>query len=249
MRTTLFRLLNKDGNSVNSARKYFGYALGELILVIAGILIALQIYDWNDRKKELQSAIRYHERLIEDLDLVIIVLEDNQILSDSVYKSLVLTIEALDSRELTPEKNAALKYALSSYYKYNQLTIRLHAYDELKSTGGLNLIRNEKVRKQLSYYTSFLEGVAEVYRIFGESIVQMGPTMDKYFRTSLDPTATAIGNFDFAAMASNDEFSNHLSRIALAWNNRRAFNGRILENTKSLKTLVEEALADLRNQS
>lgn len=234
---------------MNSARKYFGYALGELILVIAGILIALQIYDWNDRKKELQSAIRYHERLIEDLDLVIIVLEDNQILSDSVYKSLVLTIEALDSRELTPEKNAALKYALSSYYKYNQLTIRLHAYDELKSTGGLNLIRNEKVRKQLSYYTSFLEGVAEVYRIFGESIVQMGPTMDKYFRTSLDPTATAIGNFDFAAMASNDEFSNHLSRIALAWNNRRAFNGRILENTKSLKTLVEEALADLRNQS
>ena len=36
----------------NEFRKYLGYAVGELLLVIVGILVALQIDNWNEDRKE-----------------------------------------------------------------------------------------------------------------------------------------------------------------------------------------------------
>ena len=37
----------------NKTGKYFKYALGEIILVVIGILIALQINNWNEDRKEM----------------------------------------------------------------------------------------------------------------------------------------------------------------------------------------------------
>ena len=43
---------NKTGKPALSARKYFKYAIGEIILVVIGILIALQINNWNEWRKD-----------------------------------------------------------------------------------------------------------------------------------------------------------------------------------------------------
>ncbi|NNL82603.1 MAG: hypothetical protein HKP28_04380 [Winogradskyella sp.] len=39
----------------NKTGKYFKYAIGEIILVVIGILIALQINNWNEQRKEKQQ--------------------------------------------------------------------------------------------------------------------------------------------------------------------------------------------------
>jgi hypothetical protein len=39
---------NKTGKPILSAGRYFKYAIGEIILVVIGILIALQINNWNE---------------------------------------------------------------------------------------------------------------------------------------------------------------------------------------------------------
>lgn len=44
--------------------RYFKYAIGEIILVVIGILIALQINNWNTQKKEEQKEIVYIKSLI-----------------------------------------------------------------------------------------------------------------------------------------------------------------------------------------
>jgi hypothetical protein len=46
-RKTRFNLMEK-----NKTGKYFKYAIGEIILVVIGILIALQINNWNEERKE-----------------------------------------------------------------------------------------------------------------------------------------------------------------------------------------------------
>lgn len=232
-----------------SVRKFLPYALGELILVIAGILIALLIYDWNDARKELQASIRYHERILEDLNLVHTLLEDNQILSDSIYSSLLTSIEALDAGVLTPGQKPSLDYALDSYYKYNPMTLRLHAYDELKGSGRLHLLQDEQLRTQLAYYSTLLDAVAEVYRIFGESIIATGPQMDRYFRIQPDIALQQPPTYQFEQMAADKTFGNSLSRIALAWNNRRAFNTRLITDTKALDSLVRKALEVLKGKT
>ncbi len=49
--------------------KYFKYAIGEIILVVIGILIALQINNWNEKRLESNQIQSYYERLVEELDL------------------------------------------------------------------------------------------------------------------------------------------------------------------------------------
>jgi hypothetical protein len=51
-----------------STGKYFKYAIGEIILVVIGILIALSINNWNESHKENKTAILLAKSLIEDLN-------------------------------------------------------------------------------------------------------------------------------------------------------------------------------------
>ncbi len=48
--------------------KYFKYAIGEIVLVVIGILIALSINNWNEQKKENNTATILAKSLIEDLN-------------------------------------------------------------------------------------------------------------------------------------------------------------------------------------
>lgn len=53
--------------SENKTYRYFKYAIGEIILVVIGILIALQINNWNEEKKLKHQEVTYYCKLHEDL--------------------------------------------------------------------------------------------------------------------------------------------------------------------------------------
>ncbi|MEZ4951442.1 MAG: DUF6090 family protein [Saprospiraceae bacterium] len=57
-----FRNFRRNLLSEGKTGKYLKYALGEIALVVIGILIALQINDWNDGRK---NAIREYKLLTE----------------------------------------------------------------------------------------------------------------------------------------------------------------------------------------
>ncbi len=49
----LFRKIRKKMADDNKPMKYARYAIGEIILVVIGILIALQINNWNEERKRI----------------------------------------------------------------------------------------------------------------------------------------------------------------------------------------------------
>ena len=90
----------------NNTGKYFKYAIGEIILVVIGILIALQINNWNENKKErkyevkmlteiekaLESDIAYFTRLEDRLqkldsasDVFIRLVHEKAVFNDTLY--------------------------------------------------------------------------------------------------------------------------------------------------------------------
>lgn len=64
-----FRIIRQNLLTDNKVRKYLIYAIGEVILVVIGILIALQINNWNENRKESQLEDKLIEVLITDLQL------------------------------------------------------------------------------------------------------------------------------------------------------------------------------------
>jgi hypothetical protein len=64
----LFRHIRKDLMEKNKTSKYFKYAIGEIILVVIGILIALQINNWSENRKLEAKTQTYYQQLLEDLN-------------------------------------------------------------------------------------------------------------------------------------------------------------------------------------
>lgn len=63
----LFRHLRKDQVMTTSSTKYFKYAIGEILLVVVGILIALGINNWNDQKRTEASVNNNLERIEQEI--------------------------------------------------------------------------------------------------------------------------------------------------------------------------------------
>ena len=63
----LFRKVRHKLLSENNYGIYAFYAIGEIVLVMVGILLALQIDNWNEARKDRSTEKQYLERLLHDL--------------------------------------------------------------------------------------------------------------------------------------------------------------------------------------
>jgi Tfp pilus assembly protein PilE len=70
-----FRNIRKKLLAEGKTSKYFKYAIGEIVLVVIGILIALQINNWNESRKSKTIEHTYLENIKADLNLNINSLE------------------------------------------------------------------------------------------------------------------------------------------------------------------------------
>ena len=62
-----FRTLRQRLLTENKFSKYLLYAIGEILLVVIGILIALQVNNWNEERNRTNTEIEYLKRLRSDL--------------------------------------------------------------------------------------------------------------------------------------------------------------------------------------
>ena len=62
-----FRKIRRQLVSENKFSKYLIYAIGEIVLVVIGIFIALQLNNWNEIRKESNAELELYNSILEDL--------------------------------------------------------------------------------------------------------------------------------------------------------------------------------------
>ncbi|MFD2824525.1 DUF6090 family protein [Lacinutrix iliipiscaria] len=92
-----FRKIRRNLLSEGKTGKYLKYAIGEIVLVVVGILIALAINNWNETRKTKSTLSNYTESLIKDLKQDIIILNEQTDFAISDNKILQNLIERLSS--------------------------------------------------------------------------------------------------------------------------------------------------------
>ena len=147
-----FRKIRQQLLTENKFSKYLLYAIGEIVLVVIGILIALQINLWNEERKEREKECTYFESLISDLQNQIItidsqvefeldVIRDSEVLIGGYYSSNKFLVNNDFSRGISTLNNRMTFKESSS------------TYQELLSAGNMNVITNSEVKnKILNYY-------------------------------------------------------------------------------------------------
>ena len=83
-----FRHIRKNLLLENKTSKYFKYAIGEIILVVIGILIALQINNWNTERIEHKKEENYLINIKRDLNKQLVAINRNLNGEEFIYQSL-----------------------------------------------------------------------------------------------------------------------------------------------------------------
>jgi len=129
----------------NQTKKYVLYALGEIILVVIGILIALQINNWNEQQKLDQEEQKLLSALNKEIKTNLSNLERSIQYNDTIIqKSETLLYEGLS--------NADHKFEVSDIFTamgYNYNNIESSITDEILGTNSRALISNDSVLIQI----------------------------------------------------------------------------------------------------
>lgn len=143
-----FRRVRQALLSESKFSKYLLYALGEILLVVIGILIALQINNWNEEHKERKVEQSYIKLLTRDLIADSVSLNELILFSDNSVKSKEVILAYLD-KEISKPDSLDTHFLRAAFEGVQSFVPNIGAFDELQSAGGLSLINNELVRNQI----------------------------------------------------------------------------------------------------
>jgi len=140
-----FRKKRKKFADDNKTLKYTRYAIGEIVLVVVGILIALQINNWNQAKKERVREISLLKELKINLQTNIHNLEmdiTTQIESEHHIKRLIYYID-----NKLPY-NDSIPFFLTRGGYAPDVILTSSAFETLK-TSGIGLIKSDSLRQNI----------------------------------------------------------------------------------------------------
>lgn len=189
-----FRQIRQRLLSDKKFSKYLLYAVGEIVLVVIGILIALQLNDWNDHRKQLKLENEYYCRLLEDATL-----DEEQIQSllDLAKDRLISSNHAV--RMLLDEEvgitQIATEVSLSTKAIYSDFAPNNSAYEDLKSGANLNIISDKEVIKALNRYFNKVEELKSIIMINGRHAVDISFAHNDYFANGSVLASVASGRF------------------------------------------------------
>ena len=175
-----FRHIRRSLIQKNQMGKYFKYAIGEILLVVIGILIALQINNWNEGKKAKKKEHQVLTEIVSDLEFT---LSDLDRVINTRTNNLKRTINSIntiiDVLENDKSYHDSLAYDFRAINAYDEINFKTSGYQSLVSI-GTDLIKNPELRSAIGkFHTSSLH---QVEGSFQEIHIDFYSYMIDYFR-------------------------------------------------------------------
>ena len=216
-----FRRIRQQLLGEDKTGKYFKYALGEILLVMIGILLALQVNNWNEKRKLESKSLDYLQRLKVDLDDVLENVDNSLKETERKYNQALTALEALETKNLSSAKVGDFEKHLKQYFQFEITIQNTTAYNEMLSSGDLGLIKNVWLRTAFSNLSDERDFLMEVNQSNHSAYKNNMEVIEKHIRYHIqnrDTDSTEIKvTYDFEAMVKDDLFVNQISNQAYTW--------------------------------
>lgn len=190
----LFRSIRKKLLIENRLTRYLLYALGEIVLVVIGILIALQLNNLNDQRKQENLEQEYYCRLLEDTQLdqeqvqnLLQLAEDRLVASNEAVR--LLLDQSASKSEIGMQVDLSTKAIYSDFAPNNS------AYEDLKSGANLNIISDKSIIKALNKYFNKVEELKSIIMVNGQHAVDISFAHTDYFANGSIEASIQNGRF------------------------------------------------------
>lgn len=126
-----------------------GTLIAEVIVIVLGIFIGLQVDDWNERRKDRNDEIIYLERIVADLEISLIENADTRDFQQRHGDMGIFLLNALEKCELAEAERDKFASAIYLLAKTAPGAFAKTAIEELMSTGRTTIIRNIDLRQHI----------------------------------------------------------------------------------------------------
>ena len=165
-----FRKIRQQLLSENKFSKYLIYAIGEIILVVIGILIALSVNNWNESRKQNNLKKTLTKSIKEDLNRDVISLASHTKKVDSIFQ--ILNNQSKYVNRISYSTDSIIHFLKKeinpytvSFPGFNNTT-----YESMKTSGQLDILDESLKKKLYQLYIlqnlsleSYIEGREDYY--------------------------------------------------------------------------------------
>jgi hypothetical protein len=146
--------LISENRSVIRNTNYFKYALGEIVLVVVGILIALQINNWNEKRKEDKVLKEYLHKISEN-----VIQDIEQINALKIRRDTIWSLANRSGQALLKNDFSTIQDIVPGQYVFFEFYFipNMSGFDALKNSSFLGKINNTKVDSLLTLYYRTVE--------------------------------------------------------------------------------------------
>jgi hypothetical protein len=146
-----FRKIRQHLISEGKTEKYLKYAVGEIVLLMIGILLALQINNWNNERIEYNLESNILKEILVNLEKDVINLNSKIKFNENQIKK---NMEVLKHLKLKTPLTDSLKHSYGNLTGRGTFEPIIVAYENLKSK-GIDIIRNDSLRIAISELYDF----------------------------------------------------------------------------------------------
>ena len=176
-----FRKIRQKLLTENKFSKYLLYAIGEIVLVVIGILIALQINNWNENRKLKGAEIKLLQNFKTSIEADTIRLNSYIELFSNVEKN-IMAIQYYIEKDLPYDESLTFAFSAATFWP----NIDEEIFTTLTSS-DLNTISNDSLKKEITAYYSYANSE------FDSSIERYTNYIEDGVRTIFNTRFTAFG--------------------------------------------------------
>ena len=157
--------------SENKTGKYLKYALGEILLVMIGILLALQVNNWNETQRKNSFEIKVLNEILVDTEQDIIEMKNAL---TQLKESQVSSNYIIDYFRQKKTYNDSMDIHFANSLRMWALSPNTTAFEAAK-TEGLHLIKNDSIRTMVAkindYYFDYVKVLESRWQDYNTEIV------------------------------------------------------------------------------
>jgi hypothetical protein len=199
-----FRKIRQNLLMENKTGKYLKYAIGEILLVVIGILFALQINNWNNNKNEKAEIENYYTKIHEEIKIA----QEGtnwfratlDTLNQHNNRSLdIINLKNRDSLYLLKETLGALGTAYKSDFLFPVI-------NEFLNEGYLAKVKNDSLKLGFQFFSMALKNINSSDEYISN---QYSTSIEPYFYNTINYAKVVYGGADLNELKTGGPSTNY----------------------------------------
>jgi hypothetical protein len=252
--TKLFNKIRKTLIKKGKTANYLKYAIGEILLVVIGILIALQINNWNELRKQRLEELETLKNIKSDFTNAIFEFEENNAFRERIISATKILYGIMHTKQNNYSKKQ-LDSILSELLINPTYNGQSETLNILFNSGKINIISNDSIKNALVIWPQQVEDMTEdeiyssniIYNDLYPILKRYVPLLDitnsiQYKFKLLNYSGQSAFSSDYESLLNDREFESTLATREVVITVSLVQTGQLIATAKNIIELIDNEI-------